>query len=47
MIGSLVDTGKDVDEVAGNEKIFYEDRKGPGKCHISEEIDSECAESKN
>ena len=45
MIDSLLDIGKDMDKVIGNEKIFYEDQNGPRKCRISEEIDLEYAEA--
>ena len=46
MIDSLLDIGKDMDKVTGNEKIFYEDQNGPRKSRISEEIDLEYAEAK-
>ena len=46
MIDSLLDIGKDMDKVIGNEKIFYEDQNGPRKCCISEEIDLEYEEAK-
>ena len=35
MIHGLVDIGKDMNKVTCNEKIFYEDQKGPRECHIS------------
>ena len=46
MTDSLLDIGKDMDKVIGNEKIFYEDQNGRRKCRISEEIDLEYAEAK-
>ena len=46
MIDSLLDIGKNMNKVTGNEKIFYEDQNGPGKSHICEEIDLEYAEAK-
>ena len=38
MIDSLLDIGKDMDKVTGNEKIFFEDQNGPRDCCISEEL---------
>ena len=46
MIDSLLGIEKDMDKVTGNEKIFYEDQKGPRACCYSEEIDLEYAEAK-
>ena len=46
MVDSLLNIGKDKDKATGNDKIFYEDQKGPRECHISEEIDLEYAEAK-
>lgn len=41
--GSSLDIGKNMEEVAGSEKIFYQDQLTARKCRISEEIDSEYA----
>ena len=35
-----------MNQVTGNEKIFYEDPNNPKECHISEEIDLEYAEAR-
>ena len=40
-IDSLLDIGKNMDQVTGREKAFYEDQKSKGEFRLSEEIDGE------
>ena len=45
-IDSLLEIGKNMDQVTGREKAFYEDQKSKRECQLSEEIDEEFEEEK-
>ena len=42
----MLDIGKNMDQVTGREKAFYEDQKSKRECRLSEEIDEEFKEEK-
>ena len=42
----MLDIGKNMDQVTGKEKAFYEDQKSKTECRLSEEIDEEFEEEK-
>ena len=46
MIDSLLEIGKNTDQVTGREKAFYEDQKSKRECRLNEEIDEEFEEEK-
>ena len=46
MIYSLLDIGKNIDQVTGRKKAFYEDQNSKRECRLSEEIDVEFEEEK-
>ena len=46
MIDSLFDIGKNIDQVTGREKAFYEDQKPQRECWLTKEIDEEFEEEK-
>ena len=39
VIGSLFDIGKNMHQLTGHEKIFYEDQQTSRECRLSEETD--------
>ena len=39
--GTLLEIGKDVDDLTGDEKAFYLDQKGKREARLSEEIDND------
>ena len=41
-----MDIGKNMDQVTGKEKAFYEGQKSKTECRLSEEIDEEFEEEK-
>ena len=41
VIGSLLDVGKNMQQLTGHEKMFYKDQKASRECRLSEEIDIE------
>lgn len=45
-VDSLLDIGKDMDLLTGDEKSYYEDQKSNRKMYLSEEIDTEYEEMK-
>ena len=45
-IDSLLDIEKNMDQVTGRKKAFYEDQKSKRECRLSEEIDEELEEEK-
>ena len=39
----LLDISRNVEQLTGNEKVFYEDQKGARLCCLSEEVEMEGA----
>ena len=42
----MLDIEKNMDQVTGRKKAFYEDQKSKRECRLSEEIDEELEEEK-
>ena len=45
-IDSLLDIGKNMDQITGRKKGFFEDQKSKRECRLSEEIDEEFEKEK-
>ena len=42
----MLDIGKNMDQITGRKKAFYEDQKSKRECRLSEEIDEEFEKEK-